>query len=104
MFNYLRSIIFSIVMFTTVIFFSIICLATTILPYHLRYPCLIIWPRLTIWFAKTICGINYVIHGKENIPKEGAIIVANHQSTWETLAFLSFFPHACFVLKKQSIE
>ena len=71
------------------------------MPYEKRYPYLAAWPKCMIWFAKHLCGIDYVVRGKENIPKDNAIIVSNHQSTWETLALFVLFPHACFVLKHE---
>jgi 1-acyl-sn-glycerol-3-phosphate acyltransferase len=53
------------------------------------------------WLAKWICGINYEVHGAENLPAHPFIIVSNHQSTWETFAFFKIFSNVCFVLKKE---
>lgn len=104
MLNAIRSVLFTILMFTTAFIASALCLLTFFLPYEKRYPYLVAWPKLTIWLAKKICGLNYVIHGAENIPKNNAIIIANHQSTWETLALFTLFPHACFVLKQELLS
>jgi 1-acyl-sn-glycerol-3-phosphate acyltransferase len=46
-------------------------------------------------------GLTYVEHGQENIPAEPCLIVANHQSTWETLAFLALFPDVAIVAKRE---
>jgi len=104
MFNAFRSVIFAMIVFPTAIIFSGLCVFTFPLPYKARYPFLAAWPKLTTWLAKNLCGINYHIKGKENIPEGNAIIVSNHQSTWETLAFFSIFPYTTFVLKKELLQ
>ena len=39
--------------------------------------------------------------GGENILQEPCIIISNHQSTWETLAFQTVFPAHTWVLKRE---
>ena len=39
--------------------------------------------------------------GRENVLKEPCIIISNHQSTWETLAFQTIFPAHTWVLKRE---
>lgn len=70
-----------------------------------------IWNKLTIFFLKIICGINYRVEGLENLPKnnENYVIVSKHQSAWETYFFLFFFKsinnRSCaFVLKKELLK
>jgi 1-acyl-sn-glycerol-3-phosphate acyltransferase len=53
--------------------------------------------RLLGWFV----GLTYVERGLENIPSEPCLIVANHQSTWETFAFLALFPDVAIVAKRE---
>jgi 1-acyl-sn-glycerol-3-phosphate acyltransferase len=48
-----------------------------------------------------IVGLKYVERGHENAPREPCIIIANHQSPWETLVLASKFPNAAFVAKKE---
>ncbi|MEM7304027.1 MAG: lysophospholipid acyltransferase family protein [Pseudomonadota bacterium] len=54
--------------------------------------------------AKYICGIDYKLEGLENIPDKPCIIMSNHQSTWETLAFPSIFPTLAWVIKKELLS
>lgn len=59
------------------------------------------WGRVaTAWLTIT-CGLRYQIHGQQHIPHTPMIIIANHQSAWETIAFLSFFPRFAYVLKRE---
>ena len=44
------------------------------------------WASTNLWLMKNICGLNYRIQGKENLPRDAAIVMSKHQSTWETIA------------------
>jgi 1-acyl-sn-glycerol-3-phosphate acyltransferase len=47
------------------------------------------------------CGIRYEVQGWENVPKTPAIIMAKHQSAWETLFIESRFPDQCWIVKRE---
>src|SRR5262249_8744245 len=47
------------------------------------------------------CGIRYQVSGWENVPKEPAVIMAKHQSAWETLFMEASFPPQCWIVKKE---
>jgi 1-acyl-sn-glycerol-3-phosphate acyltransferase len=51
-----------------------------------------------------ICGIRYRVIGAEHIPAEPCIILAKHQSAWETLAFQAIFPPHVWVLKRELLR
>ena len=70
-------------------------------PYRIRYRVITSWSHFVIWWAKTICGINYQVEGLENLPKENAIVLCKHQSAWETLFLQTILPPQTWVLKKQ---
>lgn len=59
------------------------------------------WPRFTIWWLKQTCGVDYEISGLEKIPSTPAIIMSNHQSTWETMAIQGLFPPLVWILKRE---
>ncbi len=59
-----------------------------------------LWARFNIWSLKWVCGITCRVSGLENLPNQPAIIISNHQSAWETLAFQTIFPPQSYVLKK----
>ena len=59
------------------------------------------WARGTLRLLGWCVGLTYVEEGLENIPAEPCLIVANHQSTWETLAFLALFPDIAIVAKRE---
>jgi 1-acyl-sn-glycerol-3-phosphate acyltransferase len=100
----IRSLCFTLIFFSTALIASTLCLLTYPLSYEKRYPIIALWPKFITQLARYLCQINYTIEGIENIPSGNSIIVSNHQSTWETLAFFQLFPHACFVLKKELLS
>ena len=51
---------------------------------------------------KWICHLDLHIEGLNHVKRdETYVIVSNHQSAWETVAFLAYFPNATFVLKQE---
>jgi 1-acyl-sn-glycerol-3-phosphate acyltransferase len=47
-----------------------------------------------------LLGIRYRVEGLEHLPSGSAVILAKHQSAWETIAFQQIFPPLSFVLKR----
>ncbi len=87
---------------TTVILAGILSVVGWLLPYRQR--CLIAnsWGTVNLWFLKHLCQLDYEIEGLEKIPESGAIILAKHQSAWETMALRSLLPpEQAWVLKRE---
>lgn len=60
------------------------------------------WGLLNLWMLRVICGLDYRIQGLENLPQDSAIIMAKHQSTWETISLRGLLPkHQTWVLKRE---
>lgn len=71
-------------------------------PFEVRDRVIKQWVRYQIWILKVLCNVRYEVEGRENIPKSGGMIVlAKHQSTWETFAFQLIFPPIVWVAKKE---
>lgn len=86
----------------TVIPYAFACLLWSPLPLRWRYRLTMGWPRLAVWGAKVIVGIRWEIKGAENFPDGPAVVLAKHQSAWETLFLPAYLPRqACFVYKKE---
>ncbi len=49
-------------------------------------------------------GLTYIEEGREHIPDGPCLIVANHQSAWETLAFLILVPDVAIVAKRELVS
>lgn len=99
---WLRSFLYAVFLVVTVIPYAFACILWAPLPLGPRYRLTVGWPRLALWGAKVICGIRWKVEGMENLPEGGAIILAKHQSAWETLYFPGYFPRqVCFVYKRE---
>jgi 1-acyl-sn-glycerol-3-phosphate acyltransferase len=59
------------------------------------------WARGVLVCLKWLVGLTYAERGRHNVPDEPCLIIANHQSTWETLAFLILFPDVAIVAKRE---
>ncbi|ABM61998.1 lysophospholipid acyltransferase family protein [Halorhodospira halophila] len=79
---------------------AILGMLTYPLGYRLRYRFLTAWGRLVIESARWLCGLDYRVHGLENRPDHAAVVMAKHQSAWETLALLQWFSPQTWVLKE----
>ncbi len=72
------------------------------LPFRARYRFVIQnWCRCAVWLAKVVVGIRYEIRGLENIPEQPCVILAKHQSTWETFFLSGFFEPLSQVVKRE---
>ena len=60
------------------------------------------WGRSNLQLLKSICRLDYVVEGTENVPREGAHITFwKHSSAWETLLVMFLFPPQSWVLKRE---
>ena len=72
------------------------------LPFRARYRFVIQnWCRCAVWLAKVVVGIRYEIRGLENIPEQPCVILAKHQSTWETFFLSALFEPLSQVVKRE---
>ncbi len=101
---FLRSLLFSLSLLILTPPYSVIALLTFPLPPLMRYRVISFWSRIVLVLARVICGLRYEVRGRENIPKQPAIILAKHQSAWETLAFQAIFPPQVWVLKRSLLH
>ena len=99
--RFIRSSIFLFCMAVTTCLWVIPCIVARLFPYHMCFSIVSGWCTLNVYLAKIICGIRYEITGLENIPDRACVIMSNHQSTWETLAYPSIFPTLTWVIKKE---
>ena len=99
--TWLRSSVFALALVIVTPPYALLALATFPLPRLLRYRIISSWSRLVVRLARAILGIRWRVEGQENIPAGPAVILAKHQSAWETLAFQLIFPPQVHVLKRE---
>jgi 1-acyl-sn-glycerol-3-phosphate acyltransferase len=97
----LRSALFALALILVTPPYAIIALLSFPLPRMARYRLISAWSRLVVWLAWLLCGIRWKIEGRKHLPDEPAVILSQHQSAWETLAFQEIFPPQVQVLKRE---
>lgn len=70
-------------------------------PLRLRIALIKNWINSSLAILKYICGLDYQLEGRENIPEHGFIVMSKHSSTWETIALQKFFDPMVWVVKKE---
>ncbi len=58
------------------------------------------WARLNLWGINFFCGLKCKVHGRENIPAHGCIVMSKHQSTFETYFLATLLGDYVFVAKR----
>ena len=59
------------------------------------------YARLMLGWIEASVGIRCEVTGWENVPAGPAIVMAKHQSAWETIFIESAFPSQCWIVKKE---
>ena len=98
---FLRSSLFFIGQLITAPIFTLMALLAWPVNPILRNQLISGWARSMIWWLRVTCNVRHEISGMENLPNRPCIILAKHQSTWETFAFQAIFPTQVYVLKRE---
>jgi 1-acyl-sn-glycerol-3-phosphate acyltransferase len=99
--TWLRSMLFAAALVLLTPPYALLALGTFALPRMMRYRIISGWSRLVIWLARGILGIDWRVEGREHLPSRPSVILAKHQSAWETMAFQMIFPPQVHVLKRE---
>lgn len=99
----IRTFFFYLLLSSSSFFWCIFCVfIAPFLPFRARYRLVIqTWCRCATWLAKVVAGIHYEVHGLENIPQQPCVILAKHQSTWETFFLSALFEPLSQVVKRE---
>jgi 1-acyl-sn-glycerol-3-phosphate acyltransferase len=64
-----------------------------------------LWARLMLAGARLVCGIRFSVLGSECLPRSGpAVIASRHQSTFDTLVWMTLLPRCCYVVKRELVR
>jgi len=98
--NLIRSILFNLGMLIITPIFSVLAILLFPLPAVLHSRIISSWAYLAMFWLKLTCGLSFRVIGKQNIPHHACIVLAKHQSAWETIAFQVIFPPQIWVMKR----
>jgi len=99
--TFVRSSLFVLALLVVTPPYALIALASFPLSRMARYRVISGWSRLVIRLSRAILRIDWRVEGREHLPQRPAVILANHQSAWETMAFQLIFPPQVHVLKRE---
>jgi 1-acyl-sn-glycerol-3-phosphate acyltransferase len=57
--------------------------------------------RICVWLLKNICGTGLEVRGRDHLPAGACLVVAKHQSAWDTFGLLALFQDPAVVLKDE---
>ena len=98
----LRSFIFYIGFYLGTVFISaFFILLFPVLSPKRRHIFASIWCGFVLGWLQICCGVKYIVYGLENLPNTPAVILANHQSSWETILFYKLVFPVSPILKKE---
>ncbi len=73
-----------------------------LMPYRMRFLFIIgAWTRMILGWLRITCGIRWQVEGRDNIPKQPCIVLARHESTWETLYLQTLFSPQATLIKRE---
>lgn len=96
--------LFALGLVCSTVVFTPIALASMLLPYRFRWHVVTQWSRFNLRWLSATCGVSHEVEGLENIPAEPTVILARHESAWETLALQRYFAPQVWVLKRELLR
>jgi 1-acyl-sn-glycerol-3-phosphate acyltransferase len=102
----LRSIIFFVLYNLMGIVHSLACVAVApFQTFEQRYRFVNLWTRATMWLLHRLNGVEIRVSGSENLPSgEPLVLLANHQSQWETFYLQLLVTPQATVLKRELLR
>lgn len=104
MINWLRSLLFNIVIFAWIII--LILFSWTFIP----YPRMVMqrmfraWGKIAVWLMRVSGGIDVRFVGLEKIPPGPLLVASKHQSIWDTFIMYVILDDPQYVLKKELMK
>ena len=86
----------------TVLWGSLGVLVGWMLPYRQRFAFIIgTWTAMVLWAFEHLCQVQVEVEGREHLPATPCLVLARHESTWETLFLQQLFAPQATVIKKE---
>jgi 1-acyl-sn-glycerol-3-phosphate acyltransferase len=97
----LRSLVFQFYFFASVGIASISIFLMWPFPFTIRSAIARNWGKSMLWVGRIVCGLDYEIEGRENIPAVPCVIMIKHTTVFETYTQLAIFPPQTWVVKRE---
>jgi len=99
---FLRTLVFHIVFYVSVVFVCLFIVPPLfLLPARMMRRLSSLWVGFVLFLLKHIIGMEYKLDGLHYLPSTPCLIASKHQSMWETLAFCHFLPNTYLIAKRE---
>ena len=72
--------------------------------FHARRRYLYGWTAFNVWWLGVTCGLRHRVVGMEHLVGAPAMVMAKHESTWETIVLQGILPPQVWVLKRELLR
>ncbi len=86
------------------LFYGSACLCLFALPRARAQALMVTWNAVVLFWLQFCCGVRYQVVGERALLDAPCVVVANHQSPWETFFLQKHFFPLTTVLKKQLLS
>jgi 1-acyl-sn-glycerol-3-phosphate acyltransferase len=97
----LGSLAFNVVLFTTVVPYSLGVVFMRLFSREVAYRVAVSWARLIARSGARFCGLSFTLEGSENLPARSSVVLMKHSSAYETIIQMLLFPPQCWVFKHE---
>lgn len=98
----IRSILFNVVFFGATFVLTLVAKAVSWVAPERIIRVGVVWARLVLWAARTLCGIEWRVIG--TVPAGPALIASHHESAFDTLVWLLLVPRPAYVMKQELLR
>jgi len=98
---FIRSTLFNLCLILLTLVFSVLILVCRPFSFVAVWFWAKLWTRSILAAARWICGIRLIVEGREHFPDEACVVLAKHQSAYETIAMPYLVPPYVWVLKRE---
>ena len=89
----------------TVVWATLSALVAWTMPFPTRFAFVVgAWSRAVLWWLRITCGIRHSVLGAATLPEQPCVVLAKHQSTWETVYLQTAFAPQATVLKRELLR
>ncbi len=101
--GWLGSLLFTTLMFVSVPPYAMLVVLSRLFGRRAAYVTSRAWCAGIVWLVKLLCGLDYRVEGRENLPEEPCVVLIKHSSAYETFAQFLILPMQSWVLKRELI-
>ncbi len=99
-----RSLVFAAVFYLWSVLCGLVMTPMMLGPRRWMIRAMAVWGMGVIALLRTICGIRVEFRGLQHLPRGRALVAAKHQCMFDTMAPLTIFPDAAYVMKRELLR